>query len=259
MEFARQNLAYSVVIPAHNESENLPHLVADLSSVMDGLGKPYELIVIDDGSTDDSVAVVRGLQADGARLRLLQLDGNYGQSAAFDAGFRSARGDVLITIDADGQNPPSEIPGLLAALGDFDMVCGWRRGRQDHLTKRWASKFANTLRRNVLDDGIHDTGCSLKAIRRHVVERLKLFHGMHRFLPALAQMEGYRVTESPVAHLPRSRGKSHYGIFNRMLGPLMDLCVVYWMKNRCRAWQVVSISDSAQLPLQNTSPLRRVG
>jgi len=261
METNRPLLAYSVVVPAHNEAENLPQLAADLRETMQSLGRSYEIIVIDDGSTDDTASVLRELQELDCRLRYVRLDGNYGQSAAFDAGFRMARGEVVITIDADGQNPPSEIPRLLEALGDYDMVCGWRRGRQDHWTKRLASKFANTLRRRVLDDGIHDTGCSLKAIRHHALQRLKLFHGMHRFLPALVQMEGFQVTEVRVAHQPRIRGKSHYGITNRMLGPLMDLLVVYWMKQRCRRWRILSLSDAAQtapvLPI--STPLRKAG
>jgi glycosyltransferase involved in cell wall biosynthesis len=239
MESSRQGIAYSVVIPAHNEAENLPRLLVELEFVMDGLGEPYELIAVDDGSTDGTAQLLDDWQTRMPQLRALRLDANYGQSAAFDAGFRAAAGAIIITLDADGQNPPSEIPRLLASLGDADLVCGWRQGRQDHWTKRLASKFANTLRRKILGDGIHDTGCSLKAFRRHVVQRIKLFHGMHRFLPALAQMEGFRAAEVRVAHAPRERGRSHYGILDRALGPLIDLLVVYWMRQRCRRWRVV--------------------
>jgi glycosyltransferase involved in cell wall biosynthesis len=239
MDLSRPTIAYSVVIPAHNEAENLPRLLFELETVLETLGKPYEVIVIDDGSTDGTSELLDAWQALDERLRSVRFDQNYGQSAAFDAGFRMARGDIIITLDADGQNPPAEIPRLLAALGDADLVCGWRRNRQDHWTKRLASKFANTLRRRVLRDGIHDTGCSLKAFRRQAVQRIKLFHGMHRFLPALVQMEGFSVTEVSVAHAPRVRGRSHYGIFNRLAGPLLDLLVVYWMSRRCRRWRAV--------------------
>jgi dolichol-phosphate mannosyltransferase len=236
-------LSRSVIIPAHNEAACLPALLAELQTVLDQLPGDSEILVIDDGSTDETPSVLEHWSVREPRLRWFRLNGNFGQSAAFDAGFRAARGDVLITLDADGQNPPSEIPLLLAALDGCDMVCGWRYGRQDHWTKYLASKFANTLRRWVLQDGIHDTGCSLKAFRREAVARIKLFHGLHRFLPVLVQMEGFQVQEIRVAHRARTGGKSHYGIFNRMLGPLIDMLAIRWMQSRCRKWRATELSD----------------
>ena len=227
----------SIIIPAHNEAACLPDLLSELQSVLDLLPGESEILVIDDGSTDETPSILEHWSIREPRLRWFRMNGNFGQSAAFDAGFRAARGAVLVTLDADGQNPPAEIPRLLAALDGCDMVSGWRYGRQDHWTKHLASKFANTLRRWVLQDGIHDTGCSLKAFRREAVARIKLFHGLHRFLPALVQMEGFEVQEVRVAHRPRHGGRSHYGIFNRMLGPLVDLIAVRWMQRRSRKWR----------------------
>lgn len=231
----------SVIIPAHNEAACLPDLLSELTTVLDDLPGESEIIVVDDGSTDATPAILEHWSIREPRLRWFRLNGNHGQSAAFDAGFRAAAGAVLVTLDADGQNPPHEIPRLLIALESCDMVCGWRYGRQDHWTKHLASKFANTLRRWVLNDGIHDTGCSLKAFRREAVARIKLFHGLHRFLPALVQMEGFQVHEIRVSHRPRHGGRSHYGILNRMLGPLVDLLAVRWMKRRSRQWRATEV------------------
>lgn len=237
-------VSYSVIIPAHNEADCLPDLLAELQVVLESIAGDAEILIVDDGSTDATIAILEHWSIREPRLRWISLDGNFGQSAAFDAGFRVARGDVFITLDADGQNPPTEIPQMLAALADCDMVCGWRLGRKDHWTKYLASKFANTFRRWVLDDGIHDSGCSLKVFRREAVARLKLFHGLHRFLPALVQMEGYLVREVRVSHRPRCGGKSHYGIMNRMVGPLFDLIAVRWMKRRTRRWNLVQHAAS---------------
>jgi dolichol-phosphate mannosyltransferase len=238
-------LLLSVIIPAHNEADCLPDLLAELQVVLDTLDGASEILVIDDGSTDATVSILEHWSIREPRLRWISLNGNYGQSAAFDAGFRLAKGKLFVTLDADGQNPPTEIPRMLAALGDCDMVCGWRLGRKDHWTKYLASKFANTLRRWVLHDGIHDSGCSLKLFRREAVARIKLFHGLHRFLPALVQMEGHVIREVRVAHRPRCGGKSHYGILNRMLGPLLDMFAVLWMKRRSRQWKATE-SQAAQ-------------
>jgi dolichol-phosphate mannosyltransferase len=250
-------ITHSIIIPAHNEADCLPDLLAELQIVLDSLVGSSEILVIDDGSTDATVSILEHWSVREPRLRWISLNGNFGQSAAFDAGFRQARGALLITLDADGQNPPTEIPRLLAALPGCDMVCGWRIGRKDHWTKYLASKFANTLRRWTLNDGIHDTGCSLKLFRREAVARIKLFHGLHRFLPALVQMEGFIVREVRVAHRPRCGGKSHYGIMNRMLGPLIDMFAVLWMKRRTRKWKAIEskLQRSAEFAPQTSSPV----
>ncbi|HVW00283.1 MAG TPA: glycosyltransferase family 2 protein [Planctomycetaceae bacterium] len=242
VRLAFPTIVYSVILPAHNEAENLPQVVAEIDLALQPLGRRYEIIVVDDGSSDDTPQVLRSLSAEHPELRSLRFNRNFGQSAGVDAGFRAARGDIFVLLDADGQNPPSEIPKLLAALDDADMVCGWRRVRHDSWVKIVFSKFANLVRRSILSEAIHDTGCSLKAFRRESVERLKLFHGMHRYLPALVRMEGWRVREIEVAHRPRVHGRSHYGIFNRMLGPMIDLLVVRWMQSRCRPWRMADPS-----------------
>ena len=254
----------SIILPAHQEAENLPKLLEEILSVVEGLELSTEILVIDDGSTDATPDLMKYWMARDSRIRGLRLDRNYGQSAALDAGLRNARGNICVTLDADGQNPPADIPKLLEALHNADMVCGWRLGRKDHWTKYWASKFANTVRRWVLNDGIHDSGCCFRAFRQEAVSRIKLFHGMHRFLPVLVRMEGYRVTEVRVQHRPRLGGKTHYGIFNRLWGPLIDMLVVAWMQHRCRAWKLsepptcqesTRFPESAAVSLKN-SPSR---
>lgn len=241
MDVTKGGLEYSVVIPAHNEAENLPMVLGDVARVMSGVSDRYEIVVVDDGSDDETPLVLSELQERIAPLVSLRLARNYGQSAAFDAGFRAAQGGVIITLDADGQNPPGEILKLLPLLEESDMVCGWRQNRQDDSLRRYASKFANTFRRWILQDGIHDSGCSLKIFRAEVVRRFPLFHGMHRFFPALALMQGFRVSEVRIAHVPRERGESHYGIRNRVWGPFWDLWMVYWMQRRQRLWKVLDV------------------
>lgn len=253
---------YSVILPAHNEAANLPQLLTELCQVLDGLPGTGEIVVVDDGSADETGLIARHWTERDQRVRLIELSKNQGQSTALAAGFQYAVGEIFITLDADGQNPPREIPRLVAALAEADMVCGWREKRRDPWWKRWASKFANTLRRSVLRDGIHDSGCCFRAFRRETVERVKLFHGMHRFLPALVRMEGYRVREIRVSHEPRHGGRSHYGISNRLIGPFLDLLAVSWMQRRARPWRAVEISPSAETApevIREPSPPLSVG
>jgi glycosyltransferase involved in cell wall biosynthesis len=230
-------IRFSVVIPACNEGQSLPSLLAELAGVMDSLGDPYEVVVVDDGSVDDTLEVLDARRSADRRLRVIQLDGNYGQSTAFEAGFRAARGELIVTLDADGQNPPAEVPKLLAQIGPYDFVCGWRRERRDPWRKRVASKLANVVRWIALGDDLHDAGCSLKVMRRECVAGLMLFRGLHRFLPALVAMQGFRVAEVVVEHRPRLKGRSHYGVLNRLLVPLADLWTVRWMQRRYRRYR----------------------
>ncbi len=221
----------SVVVPVFDEEPNLAPLVAEIGAALAGLD--YELLVVDDGSRDGTAATLARLAGEQPRLRPLRHDRNYGQSAALATGFASARGELLVTLDGDLQNDPADAPRLLAELDrGFDVVSGVRRRRQDSWVRRVSSRVANSVRRRVLDDGITDVGCSLKAYRTRVVKRLPPFAGMHRFLPALARMEGARVTELPVAHRPRRFGKSKYNISNRLWRGIADLLGVWWLQRR---------------------------
>ena len=224
--------ALSVVIPAYNEEANVGPCHAELAGVLGGLGRPFEIVFVDDGSTDGTFAALRAIIAADPRVRALRFRANAGQTAALAAGFAAARGDVVVTMDADLQNDPADIPRLLAALESADLVCGWRVERRDPWTKRVASRIANRVRARLTGDGVHDTGCTLKAFRRAAVPRRHLYRGMHRFLPALARIEGFRVVEVPVGHRPRRAGTSKYGNWTRLWAGLADLCAVRWMARR---------------------------
>ena len=221
----------SVVVPVFDEEPNLAPLVQEIGAAFAGLD--YELLVVDDGSRDGTAATLARLAAEEPRLRPLRHDRNYGQSAALATGFAAARGELLVTLDGDLQNDPADAPRLLAELErGFDVVSGVRQRRQDSWVRKVSSRIANGVRRRVLDDGITDVGCSMKAYRTRVLKRLPPFHGMHRFLPALARMEGARITELPVTHRARRFGKSKYNISNRLWRGLADLLGVWWLQRR---------------------------
>jgi dolichol-phosphate mannosyltransferase len=229
---------YTVVIPLKNEEENISGLIAELEDVMTSLRRPWELICIDDGSTDGTLSTLKNLQSNKPFLRTLVFDKNYGQSSAFDAGFRAARGEFVITLDGDCQNDPKDIPRLLEKMVDYDLVCGQRLHRQDSPIKKITSKIANAVRSYVCDDGVKDTGCSLKVYRSACLKKIKMFHGMHRFLPALFKIERFRVTELPVNHRPRIKGKTKYHFFNRSLNTVWDMFAVSWMRKRRLNYQI---------------------
>jgi dolichol-phosphate mannosyltransferase len=221
----------SVVVPVFDEEPNLAPLVAEIDAAFGGLD--YELLVIDDGSRDGTPSTLAALASSHPRLRALRHERNYGQSAALATGFAAARGELLVTLDGDLQNDPADGPRLLAELErGFDVVSGVRQRRQDSWVRKASSRIANRVRRGVLHDGITDVGCSLKAYRARVVKRLPPFAGMHRFLPALARMEGARITELPVAHRARRFGKSKYNISNRLWRGIADLFGVWWLQRR---------------------------
>jgi 4-amino-4-deoxy-L-arabinose transferase-like glycosyltransferase len=222
----------SIVIPVRDEAANLPLLLDELHGVLDALDRPAEVIVVDDGSEDGSADVVREHARRDARLRLLRLARHAGLSAAFQAGFRAARGDVVVTLDGDLQNDPRDIPALLAALEDADAVTGWRSVRQDAWSRRAASTVANRIRDAVTGDRVRDSACSLRAIRRRCLDDLPAFDGMHRFLPTLLRAAGHRVVEIPVNHRPRRFGRSHFGIGNRALVTAQDLLALRWLLSR---------------------------
>jgi len=230
--------ALSIVIPAYNEEANVQSCYRELTGVLEELRQAFEIVFVDDGSTDGTFGTLVALARTDPRLRVIRFRANAGQTAALDAGFRAARGDVVVTMDADLQNDPRDIGRLLAALDTHDVACGWRVDRQDPWTKRVASHVANTVRRRLTGDGVHDTGCSLKAFRREAVARLHLYRGMHRFLPALLLIEGCRVVEVPVRHRPRQAGASKYGNWSRLWTGLADLWAVRWMARRRLAYEI---------------------
>lgn len=228
----------SVVIPAYNEEENLGPLMDEVSSVMDSLGRSYEIIVINDGSTDGSARVLRELSRRYPGLRPITLACNSGQTTAFAAGFAEARGDVVITMDADLQNNPADIPRMLEYLDTHDVICGIRRRRRDSFLRLASSKIANAIRRAVIHDNITDIGCSLKVFRKVALDKLLLFDGMHRFFPALLEWEGCRIMEVEVDHRPRRAGTPKYNIRNRLFRTVADLLVVRWMKSRRLKYEI---------------------
>jgi glycosyltransferase involved in cell wall biosynthesis len=224
---------YSVIIPAHNEQENLTPLLNEVDEVMEQLRLPWEVIVVDDGSTDRTWEILTKNSKTLPQLKGLRLKKQSGQTAALDVGIRHATGEILITLDGDGQNDPHDIPLLLSALHNgVDCVSGWRVNRHDSWDRRFISSCANGLRRWLLGDSIHDTGCSLKAFRAVCFSNIKLIKGMHRFLPSLLMIEGYTIQEIPVSHKPRKGGKSNYSLCNRGISTLCDLLGVWWMKRR---------------------------
>jgi glycosyltransferase involved in cell wall biosynthesis len=231
-------MEYSVVVPLKDEEENIEPLIEEIESAMKNLSAPWELICVDDGSKDQTLSLLQRLQKGKPFLRIVAFDKNYGQSSAFDAGFKSARGQFIITLDGDRQNDPADIPKLIALKESCDLVCGRRLKRQDSLLKKFLSFIANHVRSRLCGDGIKDTGCSLKLYRAECLKKIKLFHGMHRFLPALFLIEGFRVKEVPVNHRKREKGQTKYNFFNRSLNTIADMFAVRWMRKRCLRYQV---------------------
>jgi len=238
------NCVYSVVIPLKNEAGNIVDLINELEPVMQKLGVPWELICVDDGSTDKTGEILRQLMLEKPYLHPLFFTKNFGQSSAFDAGFKAAKGEFVITLDGDGQNDPQDIPRLLALIPDSDLVCGIRSKRKDTLIKRYTSRLANFVRNKMCNDGVQDTGCSLKVYRKTCLKEIKMYNGMHRFLPALFKMEGFRISQIPVNHRERLRGNSNYNFFNRSFNTIADLLAVRWMGKRHLNYQIASENPS---------------
>jgi glycosyltransferase involved in cell wall biosynthesis len=224
------NLDLSVVIPVYNEAESLPALYAELTAVLSELGLGYEVLAVDDGSRDDSVAVLRRLQAKDPCLKIVRLRRNFGQTAAFAAGFDLCQGGIVMTMDADGQNDPRDIPRLLDKMREgYDIVSGWRSDRKEpFITRRLPSMLANRLISSVTDVRLHDYGCSLKAYRHDVVKNVQLYGELHRFIPALAGRMGVSVAEIPVNDRARRFGQSKYGL-SRTIRVILDLFTVTFL------------------------------
>ena len=227
-------LDLSVVIPVYNEADNLEPLMLELDRVLMALQRRFEVVCVDDRSTDRSPEILRQLQTQRPFLRVVRHRINSGESAAQATGFAAARGEVIITMDADQQNDPADIPALLSALGaDVAAVCGVRKVREDDWVRRLSSRLANGFRNRVTGDRVTDAGCTYRALRRAALRELPVFNGLHRFLPTLLRYQGYRVVELTVNHRPRTRGTSKYGVGTRLWRGLRDCLAMRWFKARC--------------------------
>ena len=223
----------SVVVPLYNEEENVSILQRELTDALTGLD--YEIIFVDDGSRDETVSRI----VPGPRIRVLRFEKNAGQSAAIFAGLQAVSGEIAVLIDGDLQNDPADIPHLLAEISrGADLVCGYRARRRDTMVKRITSRVANSVRSRFTRDGVRDTGCTLKAMRRDCIEALVPFKGMHRFIPALVKGAGYRLVEIPVNHRPRRFGQSKYGLGNRAVRATIDMFGVRWLLSRSLNYKV---------------------
>jgi dolichol-phosphate mannosyltransferase len=231
----------SVVIPVYNEEASLFSLWSELRPVLEGIGPAFEVVFVDDGSTDRSAEIVRAFREADPRVRLVRLKANGGETAATDAGFKAARGRRVVVMDADLQNDPADIPMLLAYLDHWDAVTGWRvdRAAGDDLVRRVSSRVANAIRNWVSDETIRDSGCTFRAFRRECLRGLVLYRGFHRFIPTLLKMQGYRVIEVPVGHRLRRFGQSKYGVLNRAVVAFVDLLAIRWMSARLLRYEVV--------------------
>lgn len=243
-------LDLSVVLPVYNEEENLPLLWPELRGVLDPLGITYEIVFVDDGSRDRSADLVKGFRELDARVRLVRLKENAGETAATEAGFKASRGRCVVVMDADLQNDPHDIPRLLHELDRWDAVTGWRvkRGDGDSLVRQISSRAANRIRNRISGDTIQDSGCTFRAFRRECLRGLVLYRGFHRFIPTLLRMRGYRVLEIPVNHRPRRFGRSKYGVMDRAFVAFVDLLVVRWMKARMLRYEVAEDLGGDLLP-----------
>jgi len=224
----------SIVVPVHNEEETIPSLAAEVSEALAAAPGTWECLWVNDGSTDATQRVLDELVAARPGHRYLELDGRFGQSAAMAAGFAASRGAIVGTLDGDGQNDPRDLPRLVERLraGDVDMVNGVRAKRNDSLVRKISSRIANGFRNLITGERVTDVGCSIRVCRRQCLAAIPLFKGMHRFLPTLVRMQGFRITEIPVHHRPRVRGKTKYGIHNRLWVGLADTLAVCWMQRR---------------------------
>jgi len=228
----------SYVIPVFDEEENIPELYAQILSVSEKINSEFEIIFVDDCSRDTSLSIIKDLSTKDERVKYVAFAVNTGQSAAMYAGFQYASGDVIITMDADLQNDPADIPEMLKYYGEYDMVTGWRFNRKDTNAKKLASKFGNKIRNSIIKDNVHDTGCSLKVMRASMLKKVKMYKGLHRFLPAMMQMEGAKVKEVKVNHRARVHGVSKYTNMKRAKEALYDLISVRWMQKRYLKIQV---------------------
>jgi glycosyltransferase involved in cell wall biosynthesis len=239
----------SICVPVYNEEENLPLLHEAIAKVFDANQIDGEILLVDDGSKDGSWAQIEKLVAQDARVRGLKFKTNCGETAASDAGLRAARGKYVMTMDADLQNDPKDIPAFIQTLDKgWDCVCGTRvatRGKGDSFIRVASSRIANWVRNKLSEEQISDAGCTYRAFKRECVAKLKLYRGLHRFIPTLLKMEGFTVTEIAVTNNPRLHGESKYGVWNRLFKSLRDLLAIRWMKSRLLGYEVATELDRA--------------
>jgi glycosyltransferase involved in cell wall biosynthesis len=228
----------SVVVPVYDEADNIEPLHRELDAALAGVEGAVEFIYVDDGSRDGSDERLLELAKRDQRVRVIRFDGNRGQSAALDAGFRAVEGEITVMLDADLQNDPADIPRLLEALDRADVVNGVRIERQDSWIRKISSWIANGFRNWVTRESVTDVGCALRVIRSSYLREVKLYRGMHRFLPTLLRMEGATVVEVPVSHRPRRHGVSKYGISNRLFVGIVDVFAVRWMQKRALRYRI---------------------
>jgi len=225
------HISISVIVPVYNEENNLSPLYSELTDVLHKLDIAYEIIFVDDGSTDNSFNILSTIHAANKAIKVIQFRRNFGQTAAFAAGFDAAQGDLILTLDADGQNDPNDIPKLLKSMqeGDYDFVTGWRINRKESLLRRLISKSANFVISRSTKVVIHDRGCSLKLFKREIVKNIRLYGQLHRFLPELASAIGVKIAEVPVNDRTRLSGKSKYGSITRTPRVVLDLITVSYL------------------------------
>jgi dolichol-phosphate mannosyltransferase len=236
----------SLVIPCYNEQENVEVLLRRVGESLARTDRGFEVILVDDGSSDQTPALLAAGMKQYPWLRVLRLEKNVGQSGAFEAGFAAARGEIIATIDADLQNDPEELPRLLPMLDDpkVDMVSGWRKDRHDTPFRKWQTRMANRIRNRISreDPPINDSASSLKLYKAHAIKGLKLWRGAHRFFPTLVRMRGFTCVETPVKHSPRFAGTAKYGFRNRAFVAFIDLLAVRWMKSRYLRYNVSEVT-----------------
>lgn len=230
----------SIIIPAYNEEDNIDPVYREIISVLSKMSYPYEILFIDDGSTDQTYQKMKSLQLNDDSVRIIKFRKNFGQSAALQAGFDYATGTIIITMDSDLQNDPRDIPALIEKMEreDFDVICGWRYNRRDPVFKKIFSRIANSLRKFLTGETIHDSGCTLRSYRRECVKDLELYGEIHRYIPAVLQWKGYRIGELKVNHRERTYGSSKY-TWKRLTKGFLDLIVIaFWQKYSVRPMHI---------------------
>jgi dolichol-phosphate mannosyltransferase len=257
------HLELSVVVPVHNEAGNILSLVGEINYALTGVAT-FEIVYVDDGSSDATLELLAAARQDAPMLRVLRHARSMGQSTALRTGVLAARGLWIATLDGDGQNDPADIPALLASARKLArqrrdnavLIAGWRNRRRDSWYTRWQSKVANALRARLLRDGTPDTGCGLKVYARELFLALPYFDHMHRFMPALVKRAGGEVQSMPVNHRPRTRGRSHYGLLNRLGAGIVDTAGVMWLARRARLPDTLELGNEAT-PAARTRPVAR--